>query len=84
MALTRGELARKFVHMGVGLIAFALVYLGSFWSAVLAAGALAFNLFLLPRIGGRRLWREQPQPPASRWDRVRRAAPSLRPAWPGR
>lgn len=58
MALTRGELARKVVHMGVGLIAFALVYLGSFWSAVLAAGALAFNLFLLPRIGGRRLWRE--------------------------
>jgi uncharacterized protein (TIGR00297 family) len=58
MALTGGELARKMVHMGVGLIAFSLVYLGSFWSAVLAAGALAFNLFLLPRIGGRRLWRE--------------------------
>lgn len=58
MALTGGELARKVVHMGVGLIAFSLVYLGSFWSAVLAAGALAFNLFLLPRIGGRRLWRE--------------------------
>lgn len=58
MALTGGELARKVVHMGVGLIAFSLVYLGSFWSAVLAAGALAFNLLLLPRIGGRRLWRE--------------------------
>lgn len=58
MALTGGELARKMVHMGVGLIAFSLFYLGSFWSAVLAAGALAFNLFLLPRIGGRRLWRE--------------------------
>ena len=58
MALTGGELARKVVHMGVGLIAFSLVYLGSLWSAVLAAGALANNLFLLPRIGGRRLWRE--------------------------
>lgn len=58
MALTGGELARKVVHMGVGLIAFALVFLGPLWSAVLAAGALAFNLFLLPRIGGRKLWRE--------------------------
>lgn len=59
MPLTRGELARKLVHMGVGLIAFALRFLGPIWSAVLAAGALAFNLFLLPRIGGRRLWRER-------------------------
>lgn len=59
MPLTRGELARKVVHMGVGLIAFALRFLGPFWSAVLAAVALANNLFLLPRIGGRRLWREK-------------------------
>jgi uncharacterized protein (TIGR00297 family) len=58
VALTRGELARKVVHMGVGLIAFALHYLGPWWSAVLAACALASNLFLLPRIGGRRLWRD--------------------------
>jgi uncharacterized protein (TIGR00297 family) len=58
MALTPGELARKVVHMGVGLIAFALHYLGPWWSAVLAACALASNLFLLPRIGGRRLWRD--------------------------
>lgn len=58
MALTRGELARKVVHMGVGLIAFSLRYLGPLWAAVLAAGALGFNLFLLPRIGGRKLWRE--------------------------
>ncbi|HEX9940540.1 MAG TPA: TIGR00297 family protein [Thermoanaerobaculia bacterium] len=58
MALTRGELARKVVHMGVGLIAFSLRYLGPFWSAVCAASALAFNLFLLPKIGGRKLWRE--------------------------
>ncbi|HYU36003.1 MAG TPA: TIGR00297 family protein [Thermoanaerobaculia bacterium] len=58
MALTRGELARKFVHMGVGSFAFLLRFLGPFWSAVLAAVALANNLFILPRIGGRRLWRE--------------------------
>ena len=54
---TRGELARKVTHMGVGLIAFSLRYLGPLWSAVLAVCALAFNLYLLPRIGGRRLWR---------------------------
>jgi uncharacterized protein (TIGR00297 family) len=58
MALTRGELARKVVHMGVGTIAFSLRYLGPLWAAILAAGALGFNLFLLPRIGGRKLWRQ--------------------------
>ena len=59
MPLTRGELARKLVHMGVGLIAFALRFLGPLWSAVLAAVALASNLFVLPRVGGRKLWREK-------------------------
>ncbi len=54
---TRSELARKVTHMGVGLIAFSLRFLGPLWSAVLALIALAFNLYLLPRIGGRRLWR---------------------------
>ena len=58
MALTSGELARKSVHMGVGLIAFALRYLTPFQAAILAATALAMNLFVLPRVGGRRLWRE--------------------------
>lgn len=57
-ALTRGEIARKAVHMGVGLIAFSLHYLGPFWAAILAAVALASNMFLLPRVGGRKLWRE--------------------------
>ena len=57
-ALTRGEIARKVVHMGVGLIAFSLHYLGPFWAAILAAVALASNMFLLPRIGGRKLWRD--------------------------
>jgi uncharacterized protein (TIGR00297 family) len=58
MALTGSELLRKVTHMGMGLIAFALRFLGPWWSAVLAAVALVFNLFLLPRIGGRRLWRD--------------------------
>jgi uncharacterized protein (TIGR00297 family) len=55
--LNRGELLRKVVHMAVGLIAFSLHFLGPFWSAVLAACALGFNVFLLPRVGGRKLWR---------------------------
>ena len=58
MPLSGSELARKVVHMGVGLIAFSLRYLGPFYSALLAAAALGMNLFVLPRIGGRRLWRE--------------------------
>ena len=58
MPLTRGELLRKLTHMGVGLIAFSLRFLGPLWAAVLAAVALCSNLFLLPRIGGRALWRE--------------------------
>ncbi|HEY2737497.1 MAG TPA: TIGR00297 family protein [Thermoanaerobaculia bacterium] len=58
MPLTRGELLRKVTHMGVGLIAFSLRFLGPLWSAVAAAAALCMNLFVLPRVGGRRLWRE--------------------------
>lgn len=58
MALTRGEIARKVVHMGVGLIAFSLHYLGPFYAAILAAVALASNVFVLPRVGGRKLWRD--------------------------
>jgi len=58
MALTRGELLRKVTHMGVGLIAFSLRFLGPLWGAVLAAVALCMNLFLLPRIGGRKMWRD--------------------------
>jgi uncharacterized protein (TIGR00297 family) len=56
--LTRGEVMRKLVHMGVGGIAFTLRFLGPLWSAVCAAGAVAFNFLVLPRLGGRRLWRE--------------------------
>ncbi len=56
--LSAGELLRKLTHLAVGLIALALRFLGPFWSLVLAAGALAFNLLLLPRIGGRRMWRD--------------------------
>ncbi|MCB1057494.1 MAG: hypothetical protein KDD11_18495, partial [Acidobacteria bacterium] len=56
-SLTAGELARKVVHMAVGLIAFAVRPLGPVLAALCALAALLFNLFILPRIGGRKLWR---------------------------
>jgi uncharacterized protein (TIGR00297 family) len=55
--ISGGELLRKLVHMGVGSIAFALRPLGPGGSALAALVAVLFNAFLLPRIGGRKLWR---------------------------
>jgi len=59
--LTRGEMARKAVHMGVGLIAFTLRWLGPWLGALCAATAIFFNLAVLPRLGGRALWRQTEQ-----------------------
>ncbi len=56
--LTSREVARKLVHMAVGAIAFAVVYLGPVYSALCALAALLSNLFLLPRVGGKYLWRQ--------------------------
>lgn len=56
--LTAGELGRKAVHMAVGGFAFAVRPLGAPLAAVAALAAVLFNAFLLPRIGGRNLWRE--------------------------
>lgn len=55
--ISRGELARKVVHMAVGLVAFAVVFLGPALSAVAALSAVLMNLFVLPRLGGKALWR---------------------------
>lgn len=55
--ISAGEVLRKLVHMGVGLIAFALRPLGPAGAALCASIAILFNAFLLPRIGGRKLWR---------------------------
>ncbi len=44
--------------MGVGGIAFALRFLGPLGSVACAAGAVLFNFAVLPRIGGKRLWRD--------------------------
>ncbi len=57
--LSGAELLRKLIHMAVGLGAFLVVLLGPLYSAALAFSLLLFNLFVLPRFGGRRLWRQR-------------------------
>jgi uncharacterized protein (TIGR00297 family) len=56
--LTAGELARKVVHIASGGFAFLLRDLTWPQAALMAVAALTFNALLLPRIGGRRMWRE--------------------------
>lgn len=56
--LTAREAARKTVHVGAGLLAFTLRWLGPWGGVLLAGSALLFNLFLFPRLGGRLLWRD--------------------------
>ncbi|HXK11145.1 MAG TPA: DUF92 domain-containing protein [Vicinamibacteria bacterium] len=57
MSLGRGELARRVVH--VGCVAFALLLRVLTWwqAALLALVAFLFNWQVLPRIGGRGMWR---------------------------
>jgi uncharacterized protein (TIGR00297 family) len=54
---THSEDARQWVHIGSGLFALLLRVLTGWQAAALAATALVFNLLLLPRLGGRRLYR---------------------------
>jgi uncharacterized protein (TIGR00297 family) len=51
------EYARKTVHIAMGSAALLLRYLSWWQSAAVAAAALLFNLLVLPRIGGTRLYR---------------------------
>src|SRR5205085_7499935 len=51
------ERARQWVHVGSGSFALLLRFLTWWQAAALAGIALAFNLLLLPRLGGRRLYR---------------------------
>ncbi len=53
-----GEWKRKLVHIAVGGFAFALRFLSPFQAALLAISAFLFNWQVLPRIGGKSLWRE--------------------------
>ncbi len=57
--LGRAEAERQAVHIGAGLAAFLLRFLGFGGSILLALAGLLFNLLLLPRLGGRRLWRRR-------------------------
>jgi uncharacterized protein (TIGR00297 family) len=54
---THSEDARQWVHIGSGLFALLLRALTGWQAALLAAIALIFNFVLLPRVGGRRLYR---------------------------
>jgi len=54
---THSERARQWVHIGSGLFALLLPFITWWQAAALAATALLFNLVLLPRLGGRRLYR---------------------------
>jgi uncharacterized protein (TIGR00297 family) len=56
--LTSGELKRKLVHVAVGAFALLLRYLTWPEAAIMAAAAFLFNWQVLPRLGGRALWRE--------------------------
>src|SRR2546422_2792880 len=54
--MAHSEHARQWVHVGSGLFALLLRVLTWWQAAALAATALTFNLIVLPRIGGRRLY----------------------------
>lgn len=58
MPLTASEAKRKLVHIAVGGFAFLLRELTWPQAVALAGGAFLFNLMLLPRIGGKGMWRE--------------------------
>ena len=49
------------MHVAAGGLAFLLRFLTWPQAAAMAAAAFAFNLFLLPRVGGRGLWRAHDQ-----------------------
>lgn len=54
---SHSEHARQWVHIGSGLFALLLRFMTWWQGAALAAFALLFNAVVLPRVGGRRLYR---------------------------
>ena len=59
------ERRRKIVHLAFGCGALALRYLLWWQAAIVAAAALAFNLFVLPRVAGQ-LYRHGERPQSAR------------------
>ena len=57
LTLPSGELKRKLVHIGVGSFALALRFLTPVQAALGAVAAFVFNWQVLPRIGGKSMWR---------------------------
>jgi dolichol kinase len=57
MGLHRAETARKLVHIAAGAPALLLRWLSWPEAALMALAALLFNGLVLPRVGGRALWR---------------------------
>ena len=57
MTLARGELARRVVHVGCVAFALLLRWLSGWQAALLAVSAFVFNWQVLPRVGGKRMWR---------------------------
>ena len=55
--IERGELARRAVHVGCVAFAFLLRFLTWPQAALLALAAFVFNWQVLPRVGGRGMWR---------------------------
>lgn len=58
MSVGAGEIKRKAVHIGMAGFALCLRFLDWRGAALAALGALVFNLFVLPRLGGAALDRE--------------------------
>jgi uncharacterized protein (TIGR00297 family) len=59
MTLTSGEAKRKLLHVAVGGFAFLLRVLSWPQAALMATAAFVHNWLVLPRIGGRGLWRAE-------------------------
>jgi len=57
LSLSASELKRKVLHVAVGGFAFLLRFLTWPQAAAMAVAAFVFNWQVLPRLGGRRLWR---------------------------
>ena len=55
--VSSGELRRKLVHISVGGFALLLRFLTPFQAVLMAIAAFIFNWQVLPRIGGKQLWR---------------------------
>ena len=57
VAISPGEWKRKSVHIAVGGFALALRFLTPTQAALMAIAAFIFNWQVLPRIGGKSMWR---------------------------